>query len=408
MPEEKSVKEKGEIKLMESITSQVTSSLDLILEKLAALVSFDTQNPPRAITADSDIFIYLRENLPGFVIELFDLGSGSLGLLAKRGNPELLFNFHIDTVPIAQGWTKNPFELTIEDNKAYALGACDIKGAAACMLSAISKTKGDVALLFTSDEEHGSSEAVKHFLLSRHGFSKVIIAEPTQAKAVLAHRGIQTARAVFKGKAGHASESRALTDSAIHKAAKWISATLDWVETQTNSFESLSGMPFNIGKINGGIKANMISSDCELSLGFRPLPGQDSGQILASLQKQGSCISHINDKDLQLTSQFFGPTLPAANQNFEQSIDNASALAKACALNIGTAVNFWTEASLFSEAGITAIVFGPGNITEAHTANEWVELKQLEKVEQHYIHIIEPFSKPSSNDTLSGDANEKS
>ena len=157
---------------------------------LQALVGFDTQNPPRAITADSGIFKFLKSQLAGFEFELLDAGKGSFCLLAVRGKPEYLFNFHIDTVPIAKGWTSDPFTLKIESGKVYGLGACDIKGAAACMLTAVQQSDGDIALLFSTDEEHGKSDAIKMFLKSNYHFKQVIVAEPTQSKAVLAHRGI--------------------------------------------------------------------------------------------------------------------------------------------------------------------------------------------------------------------------
>ena len=67
-------------------------------------------------------------------------------------------------------------------------------------------------------------------------------------------------------------------------------------------------------------------------------------------------------------------------------------------ISIGPAVSFWTEASLFSEAGLTALVFGPGNIAQAHTANEWVELAQLQKVEQQYIEILNQYIDTSKKD----------
>jgi acetylornithine deacetylase len=352
------------------------------LDHLKALVSFDTQNPPRAITPDSEIFVYLKQHLPGFKFQILDAGEGCISLLATRGSPDLLFNFHIDTVPIAPGWTTDPLDLVVDEKKATALGACDIKGASACMLSAAAQSKGDVALLFSSDEEHGSSKAVKLFLTTDHGFKKVIVAEPTMSKATLAHRGIQSATVNFTGISGHASEARAKTDSAIHKAGKWMTAALDWAEQQTHSVDSLSGLPFNIGTINGGIKRNMIAADCELAFGFRPLPGQSS---LAMLDE----LAQLNDTDLTLTPGFMGPTLPAANQDLSTAMDNAHSLASSCGLPIGPAVNFWTEASLFSQAGLTALVYGPGDIAQAHTANEWVELAQLAQVEQQYIQILE-------------------
>ena len=84
-----------------------------------------------------------------------------------------------------------------------------------------------------------------------------------------------------------------------------------------------------------------------------------------------------------------GPTLPAANQNFEKAIQKAKAISNQYDIPIGKPVNFWTEASLFSEAGLTAFVYGPGDIAQAHTANEWVALEQLKTVENAYIKIIE-------------------
>lgn len=351
-----------------------------IFKHLQALVGFDTQNPPRNINAESHIFEYLKSNLKGFEFNIIDAGDGCLSLLATRGEPSLLFNFHIDTVPITDGWTSDPFELIEEGEYLVGLGACDIKGASACMLSAVAQSTGDVALLFSSDEEHGSSRAIKKFLTTKHGFKKVIVSEPTQCKAVVAHRGIQTATARFEGCPGHASEARAITDNAIHKAGKWIAATTSWVGEQTNRVENLSGLPFNIGTIDGGIKANMIASKCEMKFGFRPLPGQDSKQVLTSLTQLTS------SPDIE--AGFFGPCLPAANQNFEQSMDRAKDMAKKIGIEIGEAVNFWTEASLFSQAGLNAFVFGPGNIAQAHTANEWVEIAQLKKVEKTYIEIL--------------------
>lgn len=351
-----------------------------IFKHLHALVGFDTQNPPRNINSDSHIFEYLKSNLQGFEFDIIDAGDGCLSLLAKRGTPSLLFNFHIDTVPVADGWISDPFELIQQGEHLVGLGACDIKGASACMLSAVAKSKGDTALLFSSDEEHGSSQAIKKFLTTNHGFKKVIVSEPTLSKAVAAHRGIQTATARFDGKPGHASEARAITDNAIHKAGVWISAATYWVGEQTAAVENLSGLPFNIGTIDGGIKANMIASRCEMKFGFRPLPGQDSKQILTSLKALTSSA--------KVEAGFFGPCLPAANQSFEQSMDNAKAMAKELGIELGESVNFWTEASLFSQAGLTAFVFGPGNIAQAHTANEWVAISQLEKVEKTYIEIL--------------------
>jgi len=358
-----------------------------IFKHLQSLVSFDTQNPPRKINSESELFIYLKESLSGFDFRIIDAGDGCLSLLAARGKPELLFNFHIDTVPIADGWKSDPFKLEQSQDALIGLGACDIKGAAACMLSAVNKTQGGVALLFSSDEEHGSSQAIKKFLTIEHGFKKVVVAEPTSAKAVLAHRGIQTATISFSGKPGHASDARALNDNAIHKAGKWIASATKWISEQSDSIDNLVGIPFNIGTIEGGIKVNMIASQCKLKFGFRSLPGQSSADVLSCLEKIK--VEGLNPSDIKLDAGFFGPCLPAANQEVKQAMNAAYEFSNELNIELGEAVNFWTEASLFSQAGLTALVFGPGDIAQAHTANEWVDIEQLKKVEQSYINILE-------------------
>ncbi len=195
-----------------------------VLSRLDRLVSFDTRNPPRAIDRGG-IFAYLAEALgAGFSCEITDLGEGCLGLLAVRGAPRLLFNVHVDTVPADPAWTGDPLGMRIDGDRAVGLGVCDIKGAAACLLEAVHRVPAaDVALLFTSDEEAGSSRCVRSFLSGPHGFQRVVVAEPTRCRAVLEHRGIATCHGAFRGVGGHASAPRALADSALHEAVRWAS-----------------------------------------------------------------------------------------------------------------------------------------------------------------------------------------
>ena len=167
--------------------------IEIVLQHLETLVGFDTRNPPRAIGSDG-IFGYIRAQLPGFVFDLQDHGAGAVGLLAKRGTPKTLFNVHLDTVPSSEQWSADPLRLRLMDDRAIGLGACDIKGAAAALLAAASASSGDAALLFTSDEEANDARCIGAFLKSDHGFENAIIAEPTQAEAVLTHRGIAESR----------------------------------------------------------------------------------------------------------------------------------------------------------------------------------------------------------------------
>ncbi len=349
-----------------------------------------------------------------------DHGAGAVSLLAVRGKPKILFNVHLDTVPDSPHWTASPFELRVSDTHAVGLGACDIKGAAAALLTAAAQTQADAAFLFTTDEEANDARCIAAFLkqfpspsgrrwreapdegsgtdqrnsasepspqpLSRRerGFEAVIVAEPTRGEAVLAHRGISSVLMNFKGRAGHASGGNAATDSALHQTIRWGAQALDYIESQSHQrFGGLTGLRFNIGRVDGGIKANMIAPSAEVRFGFRPLPSMDIDALLATFR------SGFDAQPAEFQETFRGPPLPAGDvAGAEARRLKARDFADEVGLNIGNAVDFWTEASLFSQAGYTAIVCGPGDIAQAHTADEFVELAQLQQITQSYIHIL--------------------
>ena len=200
----------------------MTSLLDATLNHLRALVAFDTRNPPRAIGTDG-IFDYVRAQLAGFDVHITDHGAGAVSLHAVRGQPKLLFNVHLDTVPDSPHWSASPFELRVDGERAIGLGACDIKGAAAALLAAAQASNGDVAFLFTTDEEANDARCIAAFLHSAPKYDAVIVAEPTRGEAILAHRGISSVLMRFRGQAGHASSEQKASDSALHQAVRWYS-----------------------------------------------------------------------------------------------------------------------------------------------------------------------------------------
>jgi acetylornithine deacetylase len=353
------------------------------VEHLRALVAFDTQNPPREIGTDG-IFEYARSQLSGFQWATTNHGGGSVSFFAVRGNPRILFNVHLDTVPAAPTWMHDPFALQVTDNRAIGLGACDIKGAAAALLTAVANTGGDVALLFTSDEEANDARCVSSFLSQKRPFDAVVVAEPTGCEAVLAHRGISSVHVAFAGHAGHASTANALGGSAVHQAMRWGSHALDLVAGEAHQrFGGLTGLRFNIGKVEGGIKANVIAPSADVRFGFRPLPSMDTDELLSRFQ---ACADLPPAK---FTETFRGPSLPAGNvAQAEGRRLAARDFADGFGIPVGNAVDFWTEASLFSQAGYTAIVLGPGDIAQAHSADEFVELSQLQKITETYMAMI--------------------
>uniref|UniRef100_UPI00261C7ACE M20/M25/M40 family metallo-hydrolase n=1 Tax=Dokdonella sp. TaxID=2291710 RepID=UPI00261C7ACE len=156
----------------------MTSLLGATLNHLRALVAFDTRNPPRAI-GTGGIFDYLRAQLAGFDLRVTDHGAGAVSLYAVRGQPKLLFNVHLDTVPDSPHWSASPFELRVTEDRAVGLGTCDIKGAAAALLAAAQASDGDAAFLFTTDEEANDARCIAAFLREAPKYDAVVVAEPT-------------------------------------------------------------------------------------------------------------------------------------------------------------------------------------------------------------------------------------
>ena len=345
-----------------------------VLKHLQALVSHDTRNPPRDI-GTGGIFDYLRSQLPGFRIEVTDFGAGAVSMLAVRGNPRRLFNVHLDTVPDSPHWSADPHVMRRLDDRVVGLGVCDIKGAAAALVAAANAGDGDAAFLFSSDEEANDPRCIAAFLARGIPYDAVLVAEPTMGEAVLAHRGISSVLMRFKGRAGHASGHQDAAASALHQAVRWGGRALDQVQSLAHArFGGLTGLRFNIGRIEGGIKANMIAPEAELRFGFRPLPSMDIDQLLATFAGFAEpAAAHFEET-------FRGPSLPSGDiARAEERRLAARDLADALELPIGNAVDFWTEASLFSAGGYTALVYGPGDIAQAHTADEFVTLEQLQR-----------------------------
>lgn len=358
--------------------------LQRTLVHLEALVAFDTRNPPREI-GTGGLFDYLRACLPGFAVSVTDHGEGAVHMLAVRGNPARVFNVHLDTVPSSPAWSADPHRLRVEKDRAIGLGACDIKGAAAALVAAAEATRGDAAFLFTTDEEANDARCIAGFLATDHGFREAIVAEPTRCEAVLAHRGISSVQVKFRGQAGHASGEHALQASALHHAVRWGAAAMDFAQSQSHArFGGLTGLRFNIGRIEGGIKANVVAPEAELRFGFRPLPSMSTDALherFGSLVPAGAIARYAET--------FRGPPLPAGDiADAEARRLEARDLADSLGLPIGNAVDFWTEASLFSAAGLTALVYGPGDIAQAHAADEWVALDQLSAAAATYQRLL--------------------
>jgi acetylornithine deacetylase len=351
----------------------------LTIEILRSLVSFDTSNPPRRLAGDEELFRYVAGRLhgSGFDVQVHDLGEGCVNVLAVRGEPTTLFNCHLDTVPAGEHWSASPWQLRVENSRAVALGACDVKGAAACLLAAAASTTGPAAILFTSDEEAGPSRCVRTFVELPPPFvESVVVAEPTGCRAVTAHRGLTTCEGRFEGIAAHGSRPSGRARSAVHDAARWVDAALSRAADDDRlRYDELQGIRLNVGVIEGGVKANVVAPSARVVFGLRPLPNQSGPAVVDELRQLAP-----DDATVSWTTRFTASALAPDARSL--------ALVEALDLPTGEAVDFWTEAALFAEAGLPAIVFGPGDIEQAHTVDEWIAIEQLETATAVYERLF--------------------
>jgi len=340
-----------------------------IEQHLAMLISHDTCNPPREICFTDPLFIGLERFFKawGFKVTMADFADGRVAFYALRGQPEVLFNVHLDTVPVSDDWRHDPFTLVKENNRYHGRGVCDIKGAAACLMALAERSSADMAVLFTTDEEGTNSCCVEQFI-SGHDlsvFHQVVVAEPTGCHAVLEHRGYASAHGEFSGISGHSSSLNALAGNAVHQAAQWLNQATGFA-ANARTKDNPAGVCFNLGYITGGEKNNMIAASCQLGFSVRVPAGQSSQGVYQQLTKG-------LDNHASWYTSMLAPALP---EQAGMSVESL-AFCQKHDLPVGQPVDFWTEAALFSQAGISALVLGPGDIAQAHTVDEWVAEEQL-------------------------------
>ena len=175
---------------------------------------------------------------------------------------------------------------------------------------------------------------------------------------------------------GHSSEPRALKDNALHKLSSWVARAV----TAAGQMELEDRRPcFNVGEIHGGIKSNVIADQARLHWSARLSPGDSNEDFLKLMTGLDSSESGT------WKVPFSGPPLPTDGQDSSP----AQAFVDRHGIESGPMVNFWTEASLFAQAGIPACVLGPGNIAQAHVVDEWVSLDQLERALDIYRNLVE-------------------
>jgi acetylornithine deacetylase len=325
---------------------------------------------------------FLEETLKKFSPDELHVGqvsrtrgkSDSGYVLAIWGQPDTLLNVHIDTVPSGDGWTDDPLNLRRAEDRVIGLGTSDIKGAAACILAALeSVTPKNVAVLFSGDEEHGS-EVMPAVIASGRvsDVQRAIVCEPTSCRVGRAHRGMLAISAGFTGPGGHSSLSD-VTPRPLLDAARLAAKVGDYADVHLDfGTTPFKGLCVNIGEIESDGAYNVIPTTAKLWLSLRPPPGDD-------VRKREADIYALADGADLDTIVAFGTFATKDMHDFADVFGETEIVD----------LPYWTEAAMLSEAGINTVVYGPGNLEQAHKPNEYVEIAQLEAATALYAAALQ-------------------
>jgi acetylornithine deacetylase len=324
-------------------------------------------------------------------------------LPAQNGSVEggIIFSGHTDIVPVAgQQWDTPPFEAVQKADKIYGRGTCDMKGFIAVALALVpelqrSSLTQPIHFAFSYDEEVGCAGVpllIADLQQANIKPKACIVGEPTEMRPIVAHKGIQVFRCHVRGQAAHSSLT-VQGCNAIEYAAKLICFIRQLADEykQIGPFDPHFDVPFtsvSTNMIQGGNATNIIPADCEFTFEFRHLPEMKPNIII---DKINAYAQHVLSPQMQHEQSSTSIKIDriAVAPSFESAED--AEINKLVRTISGETeirkVAYATEAGLFQQAHIPTIVCGPGNIEQAHRANEFVTIEQLKKCETFLLKV---------------------
>ena len=362
-----------------------------LLEKL---ITFPTVSN-RPVTELAAFVASYLEDL-GFQIRL-DVDpkdSSKLNVIANAGPHKeggLILSGHMDVVPTeGQPWTTDPFKLTEKEGKLFGRGTADMKGFIASVLSSLKEfpvknLKEPLMLIFTHDEEVGckGSHRLGQTLKQYPTFvpKEAIIGEPTDFQILRMHSGHVTLKITTQGQAAHSSKPDlgASAIKAMGLVLNLLSALENDLKKERRLEEELERpyVTLNTGMIHGGQAINIVPDHCELFVGYRPLPGDDSLALFRRLESRIQEL--VFETSIRCQTELMNVT-PALLTPKSIPLENTLRPHASCS-HVGAA-SFATDAGNLANAGIQSLIFGPGSIDVAHKANEFIEAADLVKSTQ--------------------------
>ena len=320
----------------------------------------------------------------GLRAEVREVGPGGrcnvVATLEGEG-PTLMLNGHLDTVGV-EGMTVDPFAAEIVASRLIGRGACDMKGGVAALLSAAARLasagrRPNLVVVLTADEEHASL-GMQAAVRDGPRADLAVVCEPTALAVMPAHKGFVWVKVTFRGKAAHGSRPETGVD-AIRHAALYVAALDRYVaDLRARPSHPLLGHgSLHAGTITGGTAPSVYPGQCEVQLECRTLPGTPGTQVVGEMQRVLADLATREpslDASLEVTLERPGTEVPPDSALVRALLQAGEALG---ARPVVAGMTAWVDAALLNETGTPAICYGPGNIEQAHTADEWIETRQI-------------------------------
>jgi acetylornithine deacetylase/succinyl-diaminopimelate desuccinylase family protein len=393
---------------MNDVDARVAASVDPdeVLAIARALIAARSENPGGTEDETAGVAAEVLAGL-GAVPEVIRSEAGRPSIVARIGpdrGPSLAWNGHLDTVPTGSlgTWSVDPFAGDVVDGRLIGRGACDMKGPIAAALAAAAavgragvELGGSLWFHLAADEELAGIHGTK-VLRDRGALIQdaAIVGEPSELELGLAERGGAWITATAHGKAAHGSQPHRGVN-AITSMARFL---LRLPEVVPNIEHPLCGRPtVNAALIEGGSAPNMVPDRCVTDIDRRLIPGEtDRDAVIAPFVALADDLRRVHP-EVDIRAEIREWT-DAAEAPADSSI--AEAVRTAMASESGTEprdVGFTgiTDARFYiNDAAIPTVIFGPGSLTVAHTADEWVGVEDLVTAARVYARIFTAFLAP--------------
>ena len=365
---------------------------------LAELIALPSVNPAFAgaegpLTGEQRVAEFLAASAAeaGLDVELRSVKPGRPNLLAVlspagKVQQRILLAPHLDTINPANEEQLIPRR---RGDRLYGRGACDTKGSVAAMFTAlceVARSKArpqhtEIAFAGLMDEEHAQSGSRA---LAANGFKAdlAIVGEPTRLQVVTAHKGSLWLRVETRGRSAHGATPH-LGRNAVHLMARVVDSLQTTYAAQlTRRLHPLLGhATVSVGRIGGGGQPNIVPDSCHIEVDRRTLPGETEAGVCREL----GALLRAEGLSAKVSSVKGAPCAPLET-------DTELPLVRAFLRSMGqrrpAGVHYFCDAAVLAEAGIPSVVFGPGDIAQAHTADEWISLASLERGKEMLVHFL--------------------